>query len=135
MTSQVQLPLCSIGSLKSHTEIQKWRNAFDTYDHDSDGYISPADFQKNPNLPLQKVQLLKGMARATSVNLNGTIEFDRDNNNLIDFGEFVEAISMLDVLDIRRSFEGFDVVDIQLEFEKFAILVCMPHYPPWLCDT
>lgn len=44
----------------SFADIEKWRNAFDTYDHDNDGFISPADLQKNPNLSLQKVQLLKG---------------------------------------------------------------------------
>lgn len=114
-------------------DIQKWRNAFDTFDHDKDGYISPADFQKNPNLSLQKVELLK--------------EYDRDNNNLIDFGEFVEAVSALDVLDIRRYFEGFDIVDIQMEFEKFAVqdqgrkimglsqLMRLMHYCDCICVT
>lgn len=51
------------------------------------------------------------------------VEADRDNNNLIDFGEFVSVISSLDIIDIRRTYEDFDSVDIQLEFDKFAIQV------------
>lgn len=139
------------------SDISKWRNAFDTYDMDHDGFISPADLQKNPNLSLQKVQLLKGLSFDQNWSFNFNCNFsqflfphlphhincyhlsssfsspfshaeaDCDNNNLIDFGEFVAAISSLDVVDLRRTFEGFDSVDIQMEFEKFAAQVYMSH--------
>lgn len=67
--------------------------------------------------------MLSVLSHERAIEPNVMTEYDRDNNNLIDFGEFVEAVSALDVLDIRRFFEGFDVVDIQMEFEKFAIQV------------
>ncbi|KAL8447343.1 hypothetical protein Emed_004447 [Eimeria media] len=46
--------------------------------------------------------------------------YDRDKNNLIDFGEFVEGLYELDKEILKEGFEGFNGVDVQLEFEKFA---------------
>lgn len=88
-------------------ELCEWRKAFDNYDHDSDDVLSVADFQKDPNLSLEKLQLFKAA--------------DLDLNNVIDFGEFVAVAVELDVLDLKQFFEGFSTVDIQLEFEKFAV--------------
>ncbi|RQX71234.1 protein kinase [Toxoplasma gondii CAST] len=48
-------------------------------------------------------------------------DYDADKNNLIDFGEFVEALYNVDKEMFLESFEGFDQVDIQLEFDKYAI--------------
>ncbi|KFG40704.1 protein kinase [Toxoplasma gondii FOU] len=49
------------------------------------------------------------------------VDYDADKNNLIDFGEFVEALYNVDKEMFLESFEGFDQVDIQLEFDKYAI--------------
>jgi len=87
--------------------LQEWRNAFDMLDRDGDGYISHADLQKNPNLSIDKEKIFK--------------KYDVDQNNLIDFGEFVEAMFNVDTQRLRGDFVGFDPVDIQLEFDKYAI--------------
>lgn len=89
-------------------ELRAWRRVFDSMDRDMDGYISRADLQKTPDFTLAKAQKLK--------------YYDTDKNNLIDFGEFVEALYNVDKEMFLESFEGFDQVDIQLEFDKYAIV-------------
>ncbi|KAF8820578.1 protein kinase [Cardiosporidium cionae] len=89
-----------------HEDLLEWRRAFDVFDRDDDGFISQADLQKTPNFSLDKSRQLK--------------KYDRDQNNLIDFGEFVEAMFNVDIKTLKDNFEGFDSVDIQLEFEKHA---------------
>lgn len=91
----------------SLSDLATWRNAFDLVDKDRDGYISQADLQKNPSFPIERVKLFK--------------EYDLDRNNLIDFGEFVEAMFSVDCTGLRDYFEGFDTIDIKLEYEKFAV--------------
>ncbi|EPR62753.1 protein kinase [Toxoplasma gondii TgCatPRC2] len=88
-------------------ELRAWRRVFDSMDRDRDGFISRADLQKTPEFTLAKAQKLK--------------YYDADKNNLIDFGEFVEALYNVDKEMFLESFEGFDQVDIQLEFDKYAI--------------
>ncbi|KAL8269600.1 hypothetical protein Esti_006479 [Eimeria stiedai] len=106
-------------------QIESWREAFPTlkdfsddgpaaaaaagscvFDLDSDGMISRADLQKRPEFSLDKVQKIE--------------RYDKDKNNLIDFGEFVEGLYELDKEILKEGFEGFNGVDVQLEFEKFA---------------
>eukprot|EP00922_Rhytidocystis_sp_ex-Travisia-forbesii_P016844 GHVS01025146.1.p1 GENE.GHVS01025146.1~~GHVS01025146.1.p1 ORF type:complete len:284 (-),score=61.71 GHVS01025146.1:192-1043(-) len=87
-------------------DLRSWLEAFDTFDHDSDGFISHADLQKNTQLTLEKMRILK--------------QYDADQNNLIDFGEFVNAMFQVDAKSLKDSFDGFDPVDIQLEFDKFS---------------
>ncbi|CEM03617.1 unnamed protein product [Vitrella brassicaformis CCMP3155] len=88
-------------------ELTAWRNAFDQFDPDHDGYISQADLQKFPTFTVEKAHLIK--------------DYDRDRNNLIDFGEFVDAMFAVDVQSLKLDFSGFDSVDIQLEFDKYAV--------------
>ncbi|PFH37966.1 protein kinase [Besnoitia besnoiti] len=87
--------------------LRTWRQVFDSLDRDMDGYISRADLQKTPEFTLAKAHKLK--------------RYDTDGNNLIDFGEFIEALYNVDKQMFLESFEGFDQVDIQLEFDKYAV--------------
>ncbi|KAF8817906.1 MAM domain-containing protein [Cardiosporidium cionae] len=97
-------------------DLLEWRRAFDVIDRDDDGFISQADLQKTPTFSLDKSRLLKINVHSRYI----SIEYDRDQNNLIDFGEFVEAMFNVDIKTLKDNFEGFDSVDIQLEFEKHA---------------
>lgn len=63
-------------------------------------------YKKRAEFSLDKVQKIE--------------QYDKDKNNLIDFGEFVEALYELDKEILKEGFEGFSGVDVQLEFEKFA---------------
>lgn len=90
-----------------YDDIKLWRQAFDIFDRDADGFISQADLQKASHFTLEKSKLLK--------------QYDADQNNLIDFGEFVEAMYNVDVKSLKDDFEGFDAVDVSLEFDKYAI--------------
>eukprot|EP00922_Rhytidocystis_sp_ex-Travisia-forbesii_P062205 GHVS01092084.1.p1 GENE.GHVS01092084.1~~GHVS01092084.1.p1 ORF type:complete len:346 (-),score=65.53 GHVS01092084.1:388-1425(-) len=94
-------------------DLRSWLEAFDSFDHDSDGFISHADLQKNTQVTLDKIRILK--------------QYDADQNNLIDFGEFVHAMYEVDVKALRDNFDGFDQVDIQLEFDKFSTNQCGVH--------
>eukprot|EP00923_Selenidium_pygospionis_P058506 GHVN01102686.1.p1 GENE.GHVN01102686.1~~GHVN01102686.1.p1 ORF type:complete len:245 (+),score=58.81 GHVN01102686.1:55-789(+) len=88
-------------------DLTKWRQGFDATDTDHDGLISQADLQKNPNFTVSKLNLFKA--------------YDYDHNNMIDFGEFVDAMFNVDIEGMRCSFEGFDQEDIKMEFDKFAV--------------
>eukprot|EP00745_Piridium_sociabile_P012495 TRINITY_DN191692_c0_g1_i1.p1 TRINITY_DN191692_c0_g1~~TRINITY_DN191692_c0_g1_i1.p1 ORF type:complete len:265 (+),score=25.98 TRINITY_DN191692_c0_g1_i1:99-797(+) len=88
-------------------ELLKWREVFDKFDPDNDGFISQADLQKFRFFTVEKAQLIK--------------DYDRDRNNLIDFGEFVDAMRNVDTYGLRKSFEGFEAVDLQLQFAEYAV--------------
>ncbi|XP_026191510.1 probable calcium-binding protein CML17 [Cyclospora cayetanensis] len=107
-TEQIASWRATFPSLKEFTDedLLEWRRVFDSFDLDSDGWISRADLQKRPEFSLDKVQKIE--------------RYDKDKNNLIDFGEFVEALYELDKEILKEGFEGFSGVDVQLEFEKFA---------------
>ncbi|OEH79479.1 hypothetical protein cyc_02624 [Cyclospora cayetanensis] len=113
-TEQIASWRATFPSLKEFTDedLLEWRRVFDSFDLDSDGWISRADLQKRPEFSLDKVQKIE--------------RYDKDKNNLIDFGEFVEALgghafcAQLDKEILKEGFEGFSGVDVQLEFEKFA---------------
>ncbi|PHJ20344.1 protein kinase [Cystoisospora suis] len=100
--------------------LQTWRRVFDSFDSDRDGFITQADLQKTPEFTVAKAQKLKGEKE----NLNRELytEYDADQNNMIDFGEFVEAMYNVDKEMFLESFEGFDPVDVQLEFDKYAVV-------------
>uniref|UniRef100_A0A0G4H4E7 EF-hand domain-containing protein n=1 Tax=Chromera velia CCMP2878 TaxID=1169474 RepID=A0A0G4H4E7_9ALVE len=91
----------------SNDEVTQWRDAFRQIDSDKDGVLSPADILKHPVFGVDKTELFR--------------KFDRDENNLIDFGEFVDAMHDLDLKCLKEAFKGFDPVDLQLEFEKYAV--------------
>ncbi|CDJ59723.1 hypothetical protein, conserved [Eimeria maxima] len=62
----------------SDEDLLEWRRVFDSFDTDGDGRLSRADLQKRAEFSLDKVQKIE--------------QYDKDKNNLIDFGEFVEAL-------------------------------------------
>lgn len=88
----------------------EWRRVFDLFDRDSDGWISNADLQKRPEFSFDKALKIKRESarlsargkrrprgRQRSRGAEGGVVFcvsgfDRDRNNLIDFGEFVEGL-------------------------------------------
>eukprot|EP00920_Eleutheroschizon_duboscqi_P018905 GHVT01044970.1.p1 GENE.GHVT01044970.1~~GHVT01044970.1.p1 ORF type:complete len:291 (+),score=5.13 GHVT01044970.1:240-1112(+) len=86
-------------------DLRAWREAFNQYDNDYDNFITQADLQKVSTFSLEKERLFQ--------------DYHKDQIQ-IDFGEFVKAIITVDVMVMRRAFEGFDAVDIRLEFDKYA---------------
>ncbi|ANQ06849.1 Uncharacterized protein PCOAH_00011450 [Plasmodium coatneyi] len=83
-----------------------WREAFNKMDRDNDNYISHADLQKS-DWSLEKYNLFQN--------------YDMDQNNLIDFGEFIQAVIDIDTQYFKNFFQGFSKIDIELEFQKYAI--------------
>ncbi|GAW79743.1 hypothetical protein, conserved [Plasmodium gonderi] len=83
-----------------------WREAFNKMDKDKDNFISHADLQKS-DWSLEKYNLFQN--------------YDMDKNNLIDFGEYIQAIIDIDTQYFKNFFQGFSKIDIELEFQKYAI--------------
>lgn len=83
-----------------------WREAFNKMDRDNDNFISHADLQKS-DWSLEKYNLFQN--------------YDMDQNNLIDFGEFIQAVIDIDTQHFKNFFQGFSKIDIELEFQKYAI--------------
>lgn len=82
-----------------------WREAFNKMDRDNDNFISHADLQKS-DWSLEKYNLFQN--------------YDMDQNNLIDFGEFIQAVIDIDTQHFKNFFQGFSKIDIELEFQKYA---------------
>ncbi|CAX64126.1 hypothetical protein PFAG_02054 [Plasmodium falciparum Santa Lucia] len=87
-------------------DLMIWRNSFNNMDKDKDNFISHADLQKS-DWSLEKYTLFQN--------------YDMDKNNLIDFGEYIQAIIDIDTQHFKNFFQGFSKIDIELEFEKYAI--------------
>ncbi|CAD2089314.1 EF-hand calcium-binding domain-containing protein [Plasmodium vinckei lentum] len=88
------------------SDIMIWRASFNQMDKDKDNYISHADLQKS-DWSLEKYTLFQN--------------YDMDRNNLIDFGEYIQAIIDIDTQHFKNFFHGFSKIDIELEFQKYAI--------------
>ncbi|GAB65236.1 hypothetical protein PCYB_052540 [Plasmodium cynomolgi strain B] len=87
-------------------DLSIWREAFNKMDRDNDDFISHADLQKS-DWSLEKYNLFQN--------------YDMDQNNLIDFGEFIQAVIDIDTQYFKNFFQGFSKIDIELEFQKYAI--------------
>eukprot|EP01066_Platyproteum_vivax_P014620 Platyproteum_vivax@DN6541_c0_g1_i1.p1 len=90
----------------SSEELSLWRNAFEDMDMDRDGILSRADIQKSKLFSTTKSDVIAAM--------------DKDDNNMVDFGEFVEGMLRIDIKLLRDVYSDFDKVDLQLEFDKYA---------------
>eukprot|EP00919_Chromeraceae_sp_WS-2016_P059712 GHVR01141889.1.p1 GENE.GHVR01141889.1~~GHVR01141889.1.p1 ORF type:complete len:127 (+),score=30.54 GHVR01141889.1:314-694(+) len=53
--------------------------------------------------------------------------YDMDANNVIDFGEFVIALSETDIKCLKESMSGYDDVDLQLEFDKYSAVAAVDN--------
>ncbi|WBY56379.1 EF-hand calcium-binding domain-containing protein [Plasmodium yoelii yoelii] len=88
------------------SDLMIWRTSFNQMDKDKDNFISHADLQKS-DWSLEKYTLFQN--------------YDMDKNNLIDFGEYIQAIIDIDTQHFKNFFQGFRKIDIELEFQKYAI--------------
>lgn len=88
------------------TDLMVWRDSFNKMDKDKDNYISHADLQKS-DWSLEKYTLFQN--------------YDMDKNNLIDFGEYIQAVIDIDTQHFKNFFQGFSKIDMELEFQKYAI--------------
>ncbi|KAI4840087.1 EF-hand calcium-binding domain-containing protein [Plasmodium brasilianum] len=87
-------------------DLMIWRDSFNKMDKDKDNFISHADLQKS-DWSLEKYTLFQN--------------YDMDKNNLIDFGEYIQAVIDIDTQYFKNFFQGFSKIDIELEFQKYAI--------------
>ncbi|SCA48648.1 conserved Plasmodium protein, unknown function [Plasmodium ovale] len=87
-------------------DLLMWRDSFNKMDKDKDNFISHADLQKS-DWSLEKYTLFQN--------------YDMDKNNLIDFGEYIQAVIDIDTQYFKNFFQGFSKIDIELEFQKYAI--------------
>lgn len=88
------------------TDLIIWRDSFNKMDKDKDNFISHADLQKS-DWSLEKYTLFQN--------------YDIDKNNLIDFGEYIQAVIDIDTQHFKNFFQGFSKIDMELEFQKYAI--------------
>ncbi|VWU48599.1 EF-hand calcium-binding domain-containing protein, putative [Hepatocystis sp. ex Piliocolobus tephrosceles] len=87
-------------------DLMIWLESFNKMDKDHDNFISHADLQKS-DWSLEKYTLFQG--------------YDMDKNNLIDFGEYIQAVIAIDTQYFKNFFQDFSKIDIDLEFQKYAI--------------
>ncbi|SBS81183.1 conserved Plasmodium protein, unknown function [Plasmodium ovale curtisi] len=84
-------------------DLLMWRDSFNKMDKDKDNFISHADLQKS-DWSLEKYTLFQN--------------YDMDKNNLIDFGEYIQAVIDIDTQYFKNFFQGFSKIDIELEFQN-----------------